>query len=284
MSQLRSLKCRWEERTLLKALRADTTCRSNRTFATYLCNAGLGNRLQAHICTHVFALQTDRDLVVNWVRNGHLGAHFEDLFEIRFPSQCGYESCHVVRASEHKNSAHIEITDCCADLVAFDSSYCPFDTETLVTGPDAIPQLVNLVLRQLSPVSRVSSHVKGLSSHFPRPVVGVHIRRGDWCDHGVAVGLERYVTAVHTLQSHLGSRITCYVSSDAASNQLMPFLTAYDCIHRPRSPKPRGSIAEAEDALVDMLLLSRCDYLVRTRGSSFSNAAAIIGQMPTVYA
>ena len=96
--------------------------------------------------------------------------------------------------------------------------------------------------------------------------------------------LDRYITAVVSLRKRYGLESTCYVSSDASDEELMPFLDRFDCIRHSHPIGPRGTLAEAKEALVDMLLLSRCDYIVKTKGSSFCHVAAFLGCVVSICA
>ncbi len=277
----RKVRVRWNETKLLRTMKRTGSHPTWKRYVTYLCMAGLGNRLQAHIAAYSYGLRVGRRLLVRWTRNKHLGATFDDLFQPTFPSCCNYRSYTILRTHDHKNSANHHFPEPSSELVAFGSWFSPMNIEALLSREHS---LARHIAATLSPIPEIAERVSAGVAKFRRPIVGVHIRRGDFYDHGAAVPLDRYVTALVSLRNRYGLESTCYVSSDAPDEELMPFLDRFDCIRHSHPIGPRGSLAEAKEALVDMLLLSRCDFLVKTAGSSFGNVAAFLDSVVSICA
>lgn len=277
----RKVRERWHEIRLLQAIKRTGLYSSCKRYVTYFCMYGLGNRLQAHIAAYAYSLSVGRQLVVRWTRNKHLNAAFDDLFQPTFPKFCDYKNYTILRKCDHKKSANHYFPEPNSDLVVFDTQFHPFDLDVLLSREHSIARYITA---SLVPIPEIAERVNAGAAKFRRPIVGVHIRRGDWCDIGVDVPLDRYVTALVSLRKRYGFQGTCYVSSDADDEELMPFLERFDCIRYSNPVGPRGILAEAKEALVDMLLLSRCDYIVKTEGSSFSNVAAFLGGVVSICA
>jgi len=254
---------------------------ASKRYVTYLCMGGLGNRLQAHIAAYSYGLSVGRQLVVRWTRNKQLYATFDDLFQPTLPSFCSYKSYTILRIKDHKKSVNHYFSEPNSNLVAFDSYFCPFNIDVLLSREHS---LAHRISASLVPIPEIAERVDAGEAKFRRPIVGVHIRRGDWCNLGVDVPLDQYIIALVSLRNRHGLDNACYLSSDAPDEELMPFLERFDCIRHSHPVGPRGTLAEAKAALVDMLLLSRCDYIIKTEGSSFSNVAAFFGNVPWINA
>ena len=277
----RIVRQRWNETKLLRAMKRAGSHQTVKPSVTYLCMSGLGNRLQAHVAAYAYGHRIGRQLIVRWTRNKALFATFDDLFQPTFPSFCNYKSCTILRIKDHKKSANHHFPEPSSDLVAFDTQFAPFNIEALLSREHS---LARDIAASLVPVPEIAERVDVGVAKFRRPIVGVHIRLGDWCDAGVDVSLDRYITALVSLRKRYGLESTCYVSSDAPDEELMPFLERFDCIRHSHPVGPRGTLAEAKEALVDMLLLSRCDYIIKTNGSSFSSVAAFLGGVVSICA
>lgn len=120
------------------------------------------------------------------------------------------------------------------------------------------------------------------------PVIGVHVRMTD--EYSAAKGsttLSQYCSAIKRLRRKFPKAVIFLATDNlecqrAISNQFGAVYTRPKWFNSPGQPLHLSGDcpdrAEAtRDALVELLLLSRCDYLVRPQNSSFSLVAAIIG-------
>lgn len=219
--------------------------------------------------------------MVSWIRNGHCGATFEDLFEPVFLSRAAYRTRTILRESRHANSALVCVDDPPEDLVAFESRFWPsFDLHRL--RQEERPP-VEEILSELRPRPEIASEVERFAEEFPRPIVGVHIRFGDFRSLGRAIPIERYIAAVEKIKTELGCTPTCYVASDGKSEELMSFMSKFRCI-RTNFSAPRHTIKGVREALIELVLLARTDVIVRTRLSSFGKLAAFWGGLESIEA
>lgn len=113
--------------------------------------------------------------------------------------------------------------------------------------------------------------------HFSAgPFVGVHIRRGDFQLGGISVDDAWYVRAIDQAVQFVGGAreaIPIRVFSDAEPETLKFLLDDF----------PQAMFMPKAPALLDMLLLSRCQALVGTSRSTFSMWAVFLGQMPSFW-
>lgn len=139
--------------------------------------------------------------------------------------------------------------------------------------------------RYFRPNARVRGEVDALFAGRERPVIGVHIRYTDR-----KVSLDRIFSAVRRLRDRM-PRAAIFLATDNAGVQ-SAFRERFDGVFV--IEKALGNddaslheqlelddqLREAENALIDMWALSRCDWLVHSRHSTFSVAAALIGGIP----
>lgn len=110
----------------------------------------------------------------------------------------------------------------------------------------------------------------------PEPFLGVHVRRGDFRQGGLAIDDAWYIRAVsQALRGAFpdGGRPQIRIFSDAAPQSLRFLAEAF----------PNVTIQPKAPALLDLLHLSRCAALVGTSRSTFGMWAAFLGQMPSFW-
>jgi hypothetical protein len=115
----------------------------------------------------------------------------------------------------------------------------------------------------------------------PAPEIGIHLRMGDFravqtgedlpLGGNVRTPLEWFVRIINCVRS-LGYDVPITVFSDAHDNELKEILSLPGVF---RSPK--------DNALSDMITLSKSRILVTSSGSTFSAWASYLGQCPTIY-
>ncbi len=135
------------------------------------------------------------------------------------------------------------------------------------------------------PNFRVRNEVEALFAGRRGPIVGVHIRYTDR-----KVSLDRIFAAVGRLRQKRPD-VSIFLATDNASVQAV-FRRRFDgvfvidkvlgddknSLHE--HIQTDDPLREAENALIDMWALSRCDWLIHSRHSTFSVAAALIGSIP----
>ena len=135
------------------------------------------------------------------------------------------------------------------------------------------------------PNERVLREVNSLFEGRTRPIIGVHVRYTDR-----KVSLNRILANTAKLRLHM-PEAEIFLSTDNLQVQ-NKFLTYFDRVFVIDKAFGAGDnslheevahanpLREAENALIDMWALSRCDWLVHSRNSTFSVAAALIGGIP----
>ena len=234
---------------------------------------GLCNRLRVFMSAGYLAQRYDRKLVLHWPSNDDCGARFGDLFtniiaetdspRANPPSWRETEQDKVVQAV--RSSEPIVWVRECRWLVPKDDR------------PKTIPQF-----EALRPVDAVVERVTAVTERFQRPVMGVHVRRGDFAEylpnqhHVDLPPLQRYFDYLD------GWSGTIFLATDGGDAVEGKFHDRYGdnvVVHPKRCPG-RNTLEAIQDALVDVYLLQACQAMIGTRFSSFSELAWAVSGVP----
>lgn len=139
--------------------------------------------------------------------------------------------------------------------------------------------------RYFTPKDRVLDAVEALITPDRRPIIGVHVRHTDR-----TVPLSAVHRALgRSLKALPGGRIFLATDSNAVEAEFRARYPGVFTIEKWFAPEGQAlhqnratpdTIHEAENALIDMRALARCDQLIYARRSTFSHASRLIGQFP----
>ncbi|MEO1421092.1 MAG: hypothetical protein AAFU66_09090, partial [Pseudomonadota bacterium] len=140
--------------------------------------------------------------------------------------------------------------------------------------------------QHFQPVATVKEQVDTVFADLSGPVIGVHIR---FTDRKVPLG--RIIRELETLSRQM-PEATIFLATDSAQAQRAIFDRFSNVITIEKALSEDGGalhfatdafsdpVVEARNALADMMALARCDWLLHSRHSTFSVAAALIGRIP----
>jgi hypothetical protein len=151
-------------------------------------------------------------------------------------------------------------------------------------GIDAITS--DYLASHFRPVPAVAAKVDAIFRDIAAPVIGVHIRFTDR-----KAPLPRIMATIERLaRAHPEARI--FLATDSAEAE-SAVLTRFPDVLRIEKALAQGGqalhvasgefadpVEEARNALVDMMALARCHWLVHSSHSTFSVTAALIGRIP----
>ena len=151
------------------------------------------------------------------------------------------------------------------------------------SGPTGLDRLA--LGRYFRPNERVRAEVERLFAGRSRPVIGVHIRYTDR-----KVSLDRIATEVARLKTRIPeARIFLATDNHRVQERFRRDFSGVFVIDKALGDDAHSlheqvvlddPRREAENALIDMWALASCDWLVHSRNSTFSVAAALIGAIP----
>ena len=109
--------------------------------------------------------------------------------------------------------------------------------------------------------SRMRSQLKSYSA----PVIGVHIRRGDFKLGNQTTPLEYFINAIKLIRQTRNENLPVTIFTDADHSEISKILELPDII-----------IAEEKPDILDILLLSKSKIMVLSKGSTFGYWAAFL--------
>lgn len=275
-----------------------------------LCNAGLANRLHAIAGAKYIAQQTGRNLKVWWPVNHHLGAQFKRLFKNQDLDFVKQDEIQALLDNENRvkvyncgyNVLKTEVPECyevmgddAEEIVAIKTYYTPRFKH--LHEASIAPHVVRF-LRELSPVDEVLDLMQPYLGLWKRGCpIGLHIRYGDyapgqpgqWDKDNVALYARSGVNSFKAAADQILAQhpvATFFVTSinPAIELELVMYLNETNVGFQPKTNAGRHTVLGMREALADLILLSRCNFIVGSDYSQFTQAAAELGCIPVVRA
>ena len=131
----------------------------------------------------------------------------------------------------------------------------------------------------LGPVAGLQEQIDEVVSGFAPHTVGVHLRRGD---HVYALEGSPIEAFIRVMESEIAvdAGTVFFLSTDSGAEKRMLIERFGARIITRKSNLDRNSTEGAQDALIDMFCLSKCNKVIGSIWSSFSDVAARIGNIP----
>lgn len=281
---------------------------------------GFGNRIMAAACGIIVAEIECRTPVIDWRDGEYLPkgqdaypllfdrpvtvapATFDDCTEVEPALWSGRLAEHPVDViskdfpNDHSNPLiyrrlSLNLTRPAAAPVAVFWSYLPKlarirrRASLRYPGVPMLEIVRRVLFEHFTPNQRVRHAVDQLFEARSHPIIGVHVRYTDR-----KVSLKRIISDTATLRRRM-PQAEIFLATDNGNVQEL-FRSAFDRVFVIDKAFGAGDnslheqaehadpLREAENALIDMWALSRCDWLVHSRHSTFSVAAAAIGGIP----
>jgi hypothetical protein len=251
---------------------------------------GLCNRLRVLVSALIVAECMGRRVGLVWRRLGHCNCRFLDLFQ---PSP-QFDTVPSARAkaeewrrmSQFRNSAirraliigedglyerkyTIDVSSLEAYPVIF-FQYCHSDFIPNHFSSEEYAENVRFHLNQLVPAEQIASRLLPL----PSPIIGVHIRR---TDNEIAKQTSKLDDFVTHMRRCLQERpdTSFFLATDDPETESTLKAAFPQIITSSKSSYSRSRTQAIREALVDLLLLSRCDKILGSYYSSFSDYASM---------
>jgi Glycosyl transferase family 11 len=137
---------------------------------------------------------------------------------------------------------------------------------TVVTDNDLFGSLRNHeALIKPALTNLLTAKMKSKLEQYEVPIIGVHIRRGDFKLGNQTTPLHYFIEIVNTIRSAVLKDAPVTVFSDADELELQEILSI-----------PNVKLAENKPDILDILLLSKSKYIVLSRSSTFGYWAAFL--------
>ena len=229
---------------------------------------GLCNMLVPWARAEVFAKKTGAKMFAprwtNYFRIGHLLRNERNRYYLNEFTNNGYVSGleRLAASAWHKHISEdsylLGMDNVVVDFRGMDGFMEPFFEEH------------DYILDRLRSISDPSI-LKRVENLSQKVYIGVHVRRGDFCNNRLSIDDKWYVEAIREARERAGN-LPVWVFSDAPPRQLWGITSKFDDI----------TIMPKMPALQDLLVLSNAKIIVGTSRSSFSYWAIYLGQSPSI--
>ena len=160
---------------------------------------------------------------------------------------------------------------------------------------EEVSHLLSLVLFQLNDTLRDQADT--IFSKYPHPLLGLQIRTGGTVSNTHEESLFYSLDKVDPIMSFVSSfarnntlsNVTLFLSTDSnamiqaikeKSSYPIVMLDVYSIGHSSPMRNHNSLSSSLKRAVMDIYLLSKCDYLITTRSSSFGDTAAFLSSTP----
>jgi hypothetical protein len=136
----------------------------------------------------------------------------------------------------------------------------------VITGPDIFEPLSNhreYIKSEL--INNLHHSKKKLLKKYKSPVIGIHIRRGDFKLGSTITPITYFVDAIERIREYAGAELSVTVFTDALAEEIEPVLAL-----------PNVVIAENKPDIIDMLLLSQSKIMILSSTSTFGYWGAFL--------
>lgn len=259
--------------------------------------AGLGNRLLGLASAYAVAQRLNRELVVVWKREVGCNIKALELFELPMRvveiSENGFKKepiaqilgDHAKKKWRNKASLFLECDD--VERIKKEQGYegllAVLQKEPVVYlktfGP--ICEVNADTYRFLKPSASILEKGNALFARLNNHSVGVHVRR---TDHMEAIANSPLSLFVERMKQELATddATTFFVATDdtTVKEELRAELDEKVLVFNEKGIIDRDSKAGLEDALIEMLALSKCRKILGSYNSTFSLLPSYIGNIP----
>lgn len=281
---------------------------------------GLGNRMLSAVTGLVYADLSGRIPVIDWrdgvyaPRGVHVyprlfdappmpdPAAFDDRRDVTPAVWAGRMADSAGRMVAGQHSGAMVYRKSCVDLSRLDQpekvavfwSYVPklprlgwhLRRDPRFRGRPYYEIVADYIDRYFTPNARVRTAVAAAIDPLPRPIIGAHLRYTD-----MTGPLDKVKTEIARLRARMPDA-PIFLATDSAKAEA-DIKATFGNLHLTEKHLPEDGrqlhgyteegvdpITEAENAMIDMWALARCDHLVYSRNSTFSGTSALIGGIP----
>ena len=258
-------------------------------------NGGLGNRLKGLISVMRLSKKLERELVLYWPNTKYCGCDFEDLFENTLPKIGDEELKKIKRGGDYKFYNDV------LDNEHEKYKYLLFKTWRFIFLPNEVPKNFTKVfpskegrsidfefdripldkrkdfleeLNSLKPTQQILEGVKSFEEKYNLSEYnGIHIRRGD--TKFTVDGREKVSSDelfIEKIKSMPNERFLLCTDGIETENKLKE-LFGDKIIVYPKGDRKRSRKDSLQEALIDMLLLSKTKRLLGSYLSTFTELA-----------
>lgn len=258
--------------------------------------AGLCNRMRFISSAIYVGFVLNRKIVINWNKANNCAFEFEDLFEpINLPNVvfCGNRITKILYRTDGPKTFNsftlLRKILGYQHIINYDYDKEKIGIEKIVKpAKDVYIQSFFSVSRHYSlskifkPVSEIQSKIDKVTAKFNSNTIGVHIRRTDHKDAIAFSSISDYENMmIGEIKSCPSSNFYLATDDEDVKHSLMEKFG--DKIICYSAPLTRNSVEGMKAALVDLYCLSKTTKIYGSKGSSYSEIAAELGNIDLLY-
>jgi len=241
---------------------------------------GLCNRLRAIASGWILSLYLNREFAVIWNSTEDIGfTHFTDLFE---------KTDWLIDEHDIPNDCTIYVSGVTGE-VSLIPKLCNDNSTTIFlkqTGGNYSPPNIDIqkyntlkshFYNTLIPVSDIITRIQAFSNKIDiNTCLGVHIRRTD--RKKITPNTDTFALAIKRV-SNDNTIFLCTDDEREISN--LKNLIPNKIVTYPKKRFARNTSEDVKEALIEWILLSRCNNMIYSHGSSFGYEACVCGKLKT---
>jgi len=250
---------------------------------------GLSCRINCLVSAMKFAEKTGRKLIIYWPKNHWCNCTLSDLFENNFKEIYGRDLKKIIKSKDYK--IYIQDLKNFNDKKKFilinSSKFMGFSKENIQLKFKNIPKNIQKdilnYLGKLKINKKIQRNVDGFyNKFFKGDVIGIHLRKGDFKLIANNVGNvssdEKFIEEIEK-EIKINPKIKFLLATEDKETE-EKFKKIFDkkIIVYPKKTKKRNEEGAVEEALIELLLLSKCKKISGSFGSTFTEMAWWIGE------
>ncbi len=258
--------------------------------------AGLGNRLRALDSAVALANELNESLKIRWIKNIDLNCSLKELFE--FPDNFLYsESSSKIRDNGRLEKLLLPFSKLLKKILHPNMKfYSNLDIARMKKEPEFINNIScskNMWIQTevsflknanpfyyLKPTQKIENIISGITKDYSSNTIGIHIRRSDNTVARQKSPTELFIKEIENiLKDDDQSKFFLATDSLDEEAELKNHFGSSIITYKKRSYN-RNTYEAIEDALVDLLCLSRTRMILGSYYSSFSEIAASFRKIP----
>lgn len=252
---------------------------------------GLCNRMRAITAGMEMARRYNTKLIILWKRKSELNASFYDLFKpIKGLKVINYRSSKDIREIMLKKIAKSEFNNSeIRESMNRGNDELDIELEKQMKLPIYIWTCeqfyhANNFFMLFKPTKKIESQIEQLVDGNNENLIGVHIRRTDQVDSIKYSKTDNFVELMNREIDRNPETLFYLATDDMSEEKYLRNLFPGRIISNENRMLSRNSEEGISDAVVDLYCLSRCNKIIGSYWSSFTDVAAILGNCPKVIA
>ncbi len=257
--------------------------------------AGLGNRLNAISSAIALRERIGCEVEVHWANTPDCACEWSDLFE-PIPNIPVYplRKFYLIRRGRKYLGLPMLLRrfvfdGCFKARKIYDKDFllkpdCPYKNIYVDANRPFCPlPLPGMLSPYFRPSQELEQRIHKVTDKFERFTVGVHIRRTDHRAVMAANPLEDFVRRMRQQAAEHHDCMFYLATDDEAVKKMLCKEFPQRIITQPWVDLSRDSVRGMKDAVVEMFTLGRTNRIIASRGSTFSEVAARLYDIPTDY-